>query len=189
MIAEKNKKQPLGAEASEKVTVGVGWNKRRSDGPSHDLDTSILLLSSDNQCHEPQDLCFYKDGHRTVHGGAVIHYGDEKVGALEGDDERIDINFSLIPHHIQKIIIAVSIHQAVARGLNFGQVDGAYVRILGSNGKELVAYDLSEDASSATAVEFCEITRTSSGWDFEAVERGNSRGLAGIISKYGFTPK
>ena len=176
-------------ENTEKLVIGIGWNHTRSDGHDHDLDSSIILVGSDGQCHRPEDLCFYQEGHRTVHAGAVIHYGDEKTGKSEGDDETIDINLALVPADIHKMIVTVSIYQAVARGLNFGLVDGAYVRVSDQSGREIAAYDLSEDASLYTAVEFCEIVRTANGWTCVPVERGSAGGLASVIAKYGFSPK
>ena len=189
MNMQNNAKRPLNLEGGKKVTVGVGWDKKRSDGPAHDLDTSILLLSSDGQCHEMQDLCCYKEGHRTVHGGALIHYGDETQGAKSGDDERIDINLDLVPAHVMTLLVVVSIHHASARRQNFGQVNGAYVRILSQAGSELASYDLSEEASTYTAIEFCRLTREGDGWDFTPIAKGTSSGLAGVISQYGFSPK
>jgi len=187
-MKDTKQKSLLDLGGKNKIIVGVGWDHKKSDGPSHDLDTSVLLLSSDGQCHEMQDLCCYKEGHRTVHGGALIHYGDETVGAKSGDDEKIDINLSLVPSHIEKMLVVVSIHHASARNQNFGQVNGAYVRIMSDDGQELASYDLSEDASAFTAIEFCEIAREATGWSFRALERGTGSGLAGVISKYGFRP-
>lgn len=186
---KKHEPRLLDTHGDARITVGVGWHKKRSDGPSHDLDTSVLLLSADGQCHEMQDLCCYKPGHRTVHGGAVIHYGDETEGAKAGDDERIDINLDRIPDHVTRLLVVVSIHHANARQQNFGQVNGAYVRILAHDGREIASCDLSEDASAFTAIEFCEISRKQSGWAFAPIEKGNSQGLAGVISQYGFNPR
>lgn len=188
-MTNNQQKRTLNLARGNKITVGVGWDKKRADGPSHDLDTSILLLSSDGQCHEMQDLCCYKEGHRTVHGGALIHYGDETVGERAGDDEKIDVNLSLVPGHIQKMLVVVSIHHAAAREQNFGQVNGAYVRVLGEDGSELASCDLSEEASTSTAIEFCEIARDGNGWAFTPLEKGTSAGLAGVIRQYGFSPK
>lgn len=137
-MKDTKQKSLLDLGGKNKIIVGVGWDHKKSDGPSHDLDTSVLLLSSDGQCHEMQDLCCYKEGHRTVHGGALIHYGDETVGAKSGDDEKIDINLSLVPSHIEKMLVVVSIHHASARNQNFGQVNGAYVRIMSDDGQSEV---------------------------------------------------
>ena len=174
---------------TDQIRVGIGWNHSRSDGHDHDLDSSIILLDQSQTVKEAQDICFYQEGHKTVHGGAVIHYGDETTGQKEGDDETIDINLDHIPSRINKLVVVVSIHLAQSRNLNFGKVDGAYVRISNRSGDEIAAFDLSEEASLYTAIEFCEIVRTASGWQCRKLQQGTTGGLASVIAKYGMTAK
>lgn len=174
-------------DSIEKIVVGIGWNHKLSDGHNHDLDSSVLLVAKDGQCHSPEDFCYYQKGHQTVHGGAVIHYGDETNGKTEGDDELIDINLSLMPDSIHKIITVVSIHKGRTMGMNFGQVDGAYIRVADKAGRKIANCDLSEDASLFNAMEFCEIVRVDGGWAYKVQEDGTTGGLAKIIAKYGFS--
>jgi stress response protein SCP2 len=55
----------------------------------------------------------------------------------------------------------VSIYDADARSQTFGQVSDAYIRVLNqSDGSELARYDLTEDASTETAIVFGELTAT-----------------------------
>lgn len=61
---------------------------------------------------------------------------------------------------MHKIVIPVTIHDAGPRRQNFGMVSNAFVRIVNEEGgKEVARYDLSEDASTETAMIFAEIYR------------------------------
>ena len=50
---------------------------------------------------------------------------------------------------------------------------------------ELARYDLSEDASTETAMIFGELYRNGAEWKFRAVGQGYASGLAGIAKDYG----
>jgi tellurium resistance protein TerD len=80
----------------------------------------------------------------------------------------------------------VSIYEADARSQSFGQVRNAYIRVVDkSNGTELARYDLSEDASTETAMVFGELYRNGAEWKFRAVGQGYASGLAGIARDFG----
>ncbi|MEU2229148.1 TerD family protein, partial [Streptomyces sp. NPDC018347] len=75
---------------------------------------------------------------------------------------------------------------AEARSQSFGQVRNAYIRVVDkSNGNELARYDLSEDASTETAMVFGELYRNGAEWKFRAIGQGYASGLAGIARDYG----
>lgn len=79
-----------------------------------------------------------------------------------------------------------SIYDAEARSQSFGQVRNAYIRVVDkSNGNELARYDLSEDASTETAMVFGELYRNGAEWKFRAIGQGYASGLAGIARDYG----
>ena len=91
-----------------------------------------------------------------------------------------------MPPGIASIVFPVSIHEADSRGQSFGQVSNAYIRVVDkSNGSELARYDLSEDASTETAMVFGELYRRGSEWKFRAIGQGYASGLAGIARDYG----
>jgi tellurium resistance protein TerD len=80
----------------------------------------------------------------------------------------------------------VSIYDADARSQSFGQVRNAYIRVTDrSNGNELARYDLSEDASTETAMVFGELYRNGAEWKFRAIGQGYASGLAGIARDFG----
>jgi len=95
--------------------------------------------------------------------GSVEHSGDNLTGGGDGDDEQIKINLAAIPAECDKVVFPVSIYEAESRGQNFGQVRNAFIRIVNqSGGTEITRYDLSEDASSETAMVFGELYRNGS---------------------------
>ncbi len=91
-----------------------------------------------------------------------------------------------MPPTISNIVFPVSIHDADARGQTFGQVRNAFIRIVDrSSENELARYDLSEDASTETAMVFGELYRNGGEWKFRAIGQGYASGLAGIATDYG----
>ena len=72
------------------------------------------------------------------------------------------------------------------RGQSFGQVRNAFIRVANqANGQEIARYDLSEDASSETAMVFGELYRHGGEWKFRAVGQGYASGLRGIATDFG----
>ena len=87
---------------------------------------------------------------------------------------------------VDKIVVAVSIHDGQTRGQNFGQVVNAFIRVVNLNDdSELARFDLSEDASTETAMIFGEVYRRGDEWKFRAVGQGYASGLHGIVTEYG----
>ena len=87
---------------------------------------------------------------------------------------------------IEKITFVVTIHEAEARKQNFGQVANAFIRVVNDdNGQELVRFDLTEDYSTETAMNFGEIYKKDGEWRFSAVGQGYSGGLAAMCRSFG----
>lgn len=117
---------------------------------------------------------------------SVIHTGDNKTGAGDGDDEAIKIDLAKVPSAVQRIAITVTIHDAEARRQNFGQVSDAFMRIVNlDNDIEIVRFDLAEDYSAETAMIFGEIYRYNNEWKFKAVGQGFSGGLEAMCNQFG----
>ncbi|CEG21700.1 General stress protein 16U [Planococcus massiliensis] len=168
-----------------KVVVGLGWDTNKYDGgQDFDLDSSVFLLDASGKAASEADFVFYNN---TIGaGGAVEHTGDNKTGEGEGDDEAVNIDLSSIPSSIEKVTFAITIHDAEARGQNFGQVSNSYVRIVnaGSN-EELIRYDLGEDFSIETAIVVGELYRHGGEWKFNAIGSGYQGGLASLVKDFG----
>jgi tellurium resistance protein TerD len=166
------------------VTVGLGWDVRTTTGADFDLDASALLVKEDGKVLTPQHFVFYNNLKSPE--GAVEHTGDNLTGEGEGDDEQIKVSLNTVPSEVAKIVFPVSIYEAESRGQSFGQVRNAFIRIVNqSGGTEIARYDLSEDASTETAMIFGELYRNGPEWKFRAVGQGYASGLAGIAQDYG----
>lgn len=167
-----------------RITVGLGWDPRNTDGQQFDLDASAFLLTSGGRVRGDHDFIFYNQL-RSV-DGSVEHTGDNRDGQGDGDDEAINIDLSRVPQEIDKVAIAVTIDQADTRRQNFGQVGGAFIRVVNQqSGQEMTRYDLGEDFSIETAVIFGEVYRHGGEWKFRAVGQGYQGGLGPMARNYG----
>lgn len=167
------------------VVVGLGWDVNKYDGGNDfDLDSSVFLLNGAGKCASESDFIFYNN--RTGANGAVEHTGDNRTGVGEGDDEQVQVDLINVPQSIERIAFTITIHEAEARGQNFGQVSNAYVRILNAtNDEELIRYDLGEDFSIETAVVVGELYRHGGEWKFNAIGSGYQGGLAALVNDFG----
>jgi tellurium resistance protein TerD len=165
------------------VQIGLGWKARSTTGADFDLDASALLCANGRVLGD-EYFVFYNNLKSPE--GSVEHTGDELVGGTGGDDETILVDLTTVPLGVDKIVFPVSIYDADARVQTFGQVSEAYIRVLNqSDGSELARYDLTEDASTETAMIFGELYRHNGEWKFRAVGQGYASGLRGIALDFG----
>lgn len=166
------------------VLVGLGWAARASDGADFDLDASLFMVQDSGKVRGDADFIFYNQLISSC--GAIKHTGDNKTGAGDGDDEALTITLAQVPVAITRLVIAVTIHDAVARKQNFGMVQDAFVRIVNlDTNTEIARFDLSEDYSTETAMVFAEVYRHRDEWKFKAVGQGYAGGLAALATQHG----
>ncbi|EMI5802467.1 TerD family protein [Klebsiella aerogenes] len=166
------------------VLVGLGWDVRTTDGQDFDLDASAFLLSETGKVRSDSDFIFY-DNLKSA-DGSVTHTGDNRTGEGDGDDESLIIKLDMIPANVAKIVFVVTIHDAQMRRQSFGQVSGAFIRLVNNDSQlEVARYDLTEDASSETAMLFGELYRHNGEWKFRAVGQGYAGGLSSVCAQYG----
>ncbi|MBC7630657.1 TerD family protein [Aeromicrobium sp.] len=166
------------------VSVGLGWDIRSTTGADFDLDASALLCGADGKVIDDSHFVFFNN--LVSPDGAVEHTGDNLTGEGEGDDELVHVDLATLSSAVEKLVFAVSIYEAASRQQSFGQVINAFIRVVDrSNGQELARYDLTEDASTETAMVFGELYRHGTEWKFRAIGQGYASGLAGIAKDYG----
>lgn len=166
------------------VSVGLGWDVRTTTGTDFDLDASAIATGADKKVVSDQHFVFFNN--LKSPDGSIEHAGDNRTGEGDGDDEVINVDLAAVPANIESIFFPVSIYDAETRSQSFGQVRNAYIRVVDrANGNELARYDLSEDASTETAMVFGELYRNGAEWKFRAVGQGYASGLAGIARDYG----
>lgn len=191
MAINLQKGQRVSLDNSMKLAlVGLGWDTNRYDGGfDFDLDASAFLLGENGKLIKDEDFVFYNN--LNGRDGAVVHTGDNLTGDGDGDDEVIMIDFTKLPSEIKKIAICVTIHDAVARRQNFGQVSNAYVRVaklsdeFDTVGETVLKFDLEEEFSIETALVVCEIYNKNGEWKFNAVAAGYQGGLEAICRAFG----
>jgi tellurium resistance protein TerD len=173
-----------GASGLAAVTVGLGWDARATAGAEFDLDASALACGGDGKVLSDSHFVFFNN--LTSPDGAIQHTGDNLTGEGEGDDEQIKVDLRRLAADVQKVVFPVSIYDADARKQNFGQVRNAFIRVVNQvDSRELARYDLSEDASTETAMLFGELYRHGSEWKFRAIGQGYANGLHGIARDFG----
>ena len=167
-----------------KVLVGLGWDARTTSGADFDLDASALMCGASGRILSDSHFVFFNN--LTSPEGSVAHTGDNLTGEGDGDDEALIVDLPQVPAEVAKIVFPVSIYEPESRRQNFGQVVNAFIRIVDQGtGSELARYDLSEDASTETAMIFGELYRHGQEWKFRAVGQGYSSGLRGIALDFG----
>ncbi|KJY40691.1 chemical-damaging agent resistance protein C, partial [Streptomyces sp. NRRL S-444] len=133
--------------------VGLGWDARTTTGVDFDLDASAILTNDQGKVANDSNFVFFNN--LKSPDGSVEHTGDNTTGEGEGDDEAIKVNLAGVPADVAKIVFPVSIYEAESRQQSFGQVRNAYIRVVNqADNSELARYDLSEDASTETAMVF-----------------------------------
>ena len=167
------------------IVVGLGWDTNKYDGGfDFDLDSAAFLLDENGKVNADTDFVFYNNLKHS--SGAVEHLGDNLTGEGDGDDEQVKVDLSLVPQNISKIAFTVTIHEALERRQNFGQVSNSYVRVIDEDtNQELLNYELGEDFSIETAIVVCEIYRHNGEWKFNALGSGFEGGLEALCRSYG----
>jgi tellurium resistance protein TerD len=166
------------------VQVGLGWDARTTTGADFDLDASALLTNAAGRVLTDQHFVFYNN--LKSPDGSVEHTGDNLTGEGEGDDEVINVDLAQVPQEVDRIVFPVSIYDAEDRQQSFGQVRNAYIRVVNqADNRELARYDLTEDASTETAMVFGELYRNNGEWKFRAIGQGYASGLRGIAQDFG----
>lgn len=167
-----------------KFTIGLGWDTNSSStGSAFDLDASVFILGENKKILSDQHFVFYNN--LKSPNEALVHTGDNQTGDGEGDDEQILVDLSKIEDAASEICIVITIHDAIVRSQNFGQVRNSFIRIVDTaSNEELLKYELEEDFSIETAVEFGRIYKRNGEWKFEAVGVGMKGGLEDYLTKY-----
>jgi tellurium resistance protein TerD len=168
-----------------KMSVGLGWTPNEGTGNDFDLDASAFMINANRQIPTEGHFIFFNNV--ASPDGALHHTGDDPTGgnSADGDDESILVDLSKVSNEITELLFVVTIHDATNRRQNFGQVRDSYIRIVdNNNGQEIAKYELGEDFSIETAVEFGRLYKRDGKWKFEASGIGYKEDLAFFLSKY-----
>ncbi len=179
------KKGDVASVSLSKVCAGLGWDPSTVPGVDFDLDASAFLIGANGKLVNDSFFVFYNNPKSP--DGAVESSGDDRTGgnSADGDDETLTMDLAKLDSRVQEIVIVVSIYEHKERKQNFGQVHNAYIRIYDANTQnEILRYDLEEDYSVESAVEFGRLYRKGGSWEFEALGLASKNGLEGLVNKY-----
>ena len=168
-----------------KISIGLGWNPNEGTGAAFDLDASAFMLNENRVIPAEENFIFY--GNTDSPDTALHHTGDDPTGgnSADGDDETIQVDLAKIAPAINEILFVVTIHDAIARKQNYGQVRNSYIRIVDdATGQEIAKYELDEDFSIETGVEFGKLYKRDGNWKFEASGIGYREDLSFFLAKY-----
>ncbi|KSW28485.1 MULTISPECIES: TerD family protein [unclassified Pseudomonas] len=166
------------------VVVGLGWDPRVTDGTEFDLDASVFVTGENGKVLNDASFIFYNN--KKSADGSIEHLGDNRSGQGDGDDEQVNVKLAGLAADVKKLVFAVTIHEAEGRKQSFGQVSNAYIRVVNkADGKEIARYDLSEDASTETAMIFGELYRHNDEFKFKAIGQGFAGGLKPLAESHG----
>lgn len=167
------------------VTIGLGWDVRKTDGLAFDLDASAFVVDENEKVLSDAHFVFFNN--KSTPDGSVVYGGDNRTGEGAGDDETIKIDFAKLAPNVKKVVIGVTIYEGQERGQNFGSVSNAYARVVNdADGAELARFDLSEDGSTSASLIFVELYRGPQGdIKVKAIGEGWASGLAGLCGNFG----
>jgi stress response protein SCP2 len=150
------------------VRMGLGWDPVKKRGlfgsreQEIDLDASAVMFAD----HQPVDIAFFN--HLRSNDGSVMHTGDNRTGAGDGDDESIMVELGRVPAHVSTIFFVVTSYE----GHTFQQVENAFCRLVDeSTRSELARYTLSGGAP-YTAIVMAKVYRDGGAWKMQAIGEG-----------------
>ena len=81
--------------------VGLGWNIQQ--GMNYDLDASIITFDKMNNLME---IIYHKN--MQSYNSSILHYGDNRTGAGEGDDEVLSVDFAALNPNVFTMAVVVN---------------------------------------------------------------------------------
>ena len=172
----------------KKLRCELSWEPNKTNtGSKFDLDVSVFILQPgepNNKLIGDEYMVFY--GNKNSPEGAVSYKGDNKTGEGEGPDEIVFVDIPNIDRRAVELSFVVTIHDADVRRQNFGQVPKSGIVLFDDEtGEKLASYDLEENFSLETAVQFGSLYLKDGCWSFKAVGAGYNLGLADFVVQYG----
>ncbi|MCW3170043.1 TerD family protein [Chryseobacterium sp. 09-1422] len=168
-----------------KMTIGLGWDPNEGTGYDFDLDASAIMIDSQRKLVSEDYFVFYNNLNSP--DGALAHTGDDPSGKNSDgdDDEAIMIDLEKVDQRVEEILFVVTIEDFERRRQNFGQVRNSYIRIVDqNNNQEIAKYELDEDFSIETGIEFGRLYKKNGNWKFEASGIGYRADLGFFLEKY-----
>ncbi|KQT99596.1 MULTISPECIES: TerD family protein [Sanguibacter] len=149
-----------------RVRMGLGWDAAKKKGffgkrdQEIDLDASGLLFDGSGQLVDV--VWFNQLGSKD---GSVVHTGDNRTGAGDGDDESIVVELTQVPANVSTIVFTVNSFT----GQDFSQIESAFCRLVDeTDGSEIARYELTGSGTHNAQV-MAKVSRDGAGWSMTAI--------------------
>lgn len=149
-----------------KVRMGLGWDAVPKKGffgskaQSIDLDASCMIFDAAGQLI---DQVWFQQLRSS--DGAVVHTGDNRTGAGDGDDESIVVDLVALPAAAQTLVFVVNSFT----GQNFSQIENAFCRLIDTTDEnELARYELTGSGTHNAQI-MAKVVRDGQGWSMTAI--------------------
>jgi tellurium resistance protein TerZ len=108
---------------------GLGWDAKKTKGffgmgskeQDIDLNASCVLF---DEAKPLLEAIFF--GQLNSRDGSIVHTGDNRTGAGDGDDEQIIVDLSRVPSNVKSIIFIVNSFT----GQIFSEIENAFCRVV-----------------------------------------------------------
>jgi tellurium resistance protein TerD len=167
------------------VMVGVGWDLLITEANPLDLDISCFLLNRDDKTRVDSDFVFYNNMEGC--NGAVVHDGDSRTGAGDGDNETISISLNDLPFDVVRIVFVISIYRGDEKEQSLSKLRNSYIRLINKdNLQEMARYDLAPEIEGVkeTAMLAACLSREGPKWHFKALGEFTAGGLGKVASNF-----
>lgn len=175
----------------KRLRFELSWKPNNTDtGEKFDLDATAFGLKIDpagnpKLAGNDADFMVFYNVTSSV-DGSMTHSGDNKTGDGDGPDEIITVDLQKLSTQVDEISFVVTIFDADVRRQNFGQVPSSSIALVDDETNVVIArYDLEEDFSTETAVQFGSLYRKDGGFAFKAIGAGYAKGLDAFVRAYG----
>ena len=166
----------------KKMAIALGWQVTEA-GHSYEIDVSAFMLGSDGKVPNDKYLIFYNNLQSS--DGSVLQSIPAKNNSGQKNQTIYGVTLEKVNPEIEEITFAVTIHEAQTINANFSNVTNSFIKIYNlDTGSELVRYELKENFSEETAVEFGRLYRKKGEWRFQAVGQGYQARLQSFVDKY-----
>jgi len=164
-----------------RVTMGLGWDAMKTKGflgfgaktVDIDLDASCVLFDDANKS---VDVVWFRQ--LKSRDGSIVHSGDNRTGAGDGDDEQINVSLQQVPANVKSIVFMVNSFT----GQSFAQVENAYCRLVNAdNGQEVARFNLSVQGAHNAQI-MAKLYRHNGEWKMHAIgENGTGRTVDDLL--------
>lgn len=171
----------------KKISIGLGWDVIGFENEAPDLDASVFLLNKHDKTAADEDFVFYNNVKSADE--SVLHKGDNRTGAGDGDDENIEMDLMRLPFDVIKASFVVSIYEAELREHSFANVRNCFLRIVNmETGIELMRFNLDKEFTenpTSTGLIVGNLLREGPNWFFEGIGKFEVGGLPKIATDFG----